>query len=357
MYYQKPILTAIALLFLCAGLIGCPEPPKAAFTADPRTGATPLPVQFTDTSSAGSAAISARLWDFGDGATSTAANPSHTYTVSGPYTVSLTVTSSAGSDTENKFRYIVAETATEDTIMLPGDVPLTMVRISAGTFMMGADLDEQDRDINETPKHQVTLSHDFWIGKYELTKGQWKAIMATEPWKNYDSYISDPDSPAIAVTWEDAQDFFTELSTYTGQTYRLPTEAEWEYACRANTETRFYWGDDPDYTEITDYVWWGVNARGIGEEYAHVGGLKLPNAWGLYDMSGNVWEWCQDWFGYYSTDPVTDPTGPATGTLRILRAGSWYNQYSRCCRSAFRNYFAPTTVCTDFGFRVCRPGT
>ncbi len=176
----------------------------------------------------------------------------------------------------------------EETIMLPGDVPLVMVWIPAGTFMMGRYSGEQDSDSTEDPQHHVTLSQGFWMGKYELTKAQWTAVMGTEPWSGHDNVLDDPASPAVYVSWDDAQAFITALNSYTGRTFRLPTEAEWEYACRAGTTTRFYWGDDPSYPMGDDYCWWTYNAWDVGEEYAHGVGQKLPNAFDLYDMSGNV---------------------------------------------------------------------
>jgi len=145
-------------------------------------------------------------------------------------------------------------------VMLPGDVPLALMHIPAGTFMMGRYAGEQDNYSYEDPQHSVTLSQDFYLGKYELTKRQWQAVMGTTPWSGQDYVLDDLDSPAVYVSWNDAQAFITALNTHitnTGQgaaTFRLPTEAEWEYACRAGTTTRFYWGDDPSYTQISDYA-------------------------------------------------------------------------------------------------------
>ncbi|MEA3365428.1 MAG: SUMF1/EgtB/PvdO family nonheme iron enzyme, partial [Candidatus Hydrogenedentes bacterium] len=223
-------------------------------------------------------------------------------------------------------------TADEETIMLPGNMPLEMVWIEPGTFLMGRYPGEQDSYDWEDPQHEVTLTQGFWMGKYELTKAQWTAVMETEPWSGRSCVLDDPDSPAVYVSWNEAQAFIMALNDYTGLTFRLPTEAEWEYACRAGTTTRFYWGDDPDYTLIDDYAWWEGNASNIGEEYAHVVGQKLPNAFGLYDMSGNVWEWCQDWWDsdYCSSSPGTDPEGPASGSHRVLRGGNGFIQGIYC---------------------------
>ncbi|MBN1441396.1 MAG: formylglycine-generating enzyme family protein, partial [Planctomycetes bacterium] len=133
----------------------------------------------------------------------------------------------------------------------------------------------------------------------------------------------------------------------------LPTEAEWEYACRAGTATRFYWGDDPTYSEIGSYAWYRGNAYDAGEEYAHVVGQKLPSAWGLYDMSGNVWEWCQDSYGAYPVGPVVDPAGSPTGAYRVIRGGS-LNNGPRYCRSAYRGGIYPWRRGNDLGFRLAR---
>ena len=214
-----------------------------------------------------------------------------------------------------------------ETIMLPDNVPLEMVWIPAGTFMMGRYAGEQDTSEYGDPQHQVTVP-GFWMAKYELTKRQWQAVMDTTPWSGHDHVLNDPDSPAVWLTWYGPKAFINALNTHTGLTFRLPSEAEWEYACRADTTTRFYWGDDPDYTQIGNYAWYWGNCS--SEEYAHVVGLKLPNAFGLYDMSGNVWEWCEDdWHWNYTGAPtngsawVDSPRGPMVP--RIVRGGGWYD--------------------------------
>jgi formylglycine-generating enzyme required for sulfatase activity len=248
---------------------------------------------------------------------------------------------------------------TEDTetIMLPGNVPLEMVWIPAGTFMMGSPDSEQDRKSDEGPQHAVILS-GFWMAKYELTKLQWFVVMGSAPWWGHADALNDLDSPAVYVSWNDAQAFITALNAYTGLTFRLPSEAEWEYACRAGTTTRFYWGDDPSYTVINDYAWCDENAVEANEHYAHVVGTKLPNDFGLYDMSGNVWEWCQDWYSdtYYASGgpPWTNPVGPATGEYRVLRGGSYYDYGDPYRRSASRGTTTTTSTYAEFGFRLAR---
>ncbi|MCX5769469.1 MAG: formylglycine-generating enzyme family protein [Candidatus Hydrogenedentes bacterium] len=243
-----------------------------------------------------------------------------------------------------------------ETIMLPDNVPLEMVWIPGGTFMMGRYPGEQDSWESEDPRHQVAVP-GFWMAKYELTKRQWQAVMGTTPWSGLSYVLNDLDSPAVYVSWDDAKAFITALNTQTGLTFRLPSEAEWEYACRADTTTRFYWGDDPDYTLINDYAWWYGNAWDAGEQYAHVVGLKLPNAFGLYDMSGNVWEWCEDdWHSSYTGAPTNGSAwvDSPRGSYRVRRGGDWCYYGGDFRRSAYRGLSYPSRTYSNFGFRLSR---
>jgi formylglycine-generating enzyme required for sulfatase activity len=235
-----------------------------------------------------------------------------------------------------------------ETVLLPGDVPLDMVWIPAGTFLMGYPDTEQDPGPVQAPQHQVTLSRGFWMGKYEFTQAQWLAVMGSNP----SNFTGDLSRPVEQVSWNDIQGLLTTLNAQTGKTFRLPTEAEWEYACRAGTTTRFYWGDDAGYTEIGNYAWSGTNS----DWKTHPVGQKMPNAWGLYDMSGNVCEWCQDWCGGYPSGPVTDPAGPSSSTSRVYRGGQWNNYPKDCddCRSAYRCGSTPDARWRSSGFRVVR---
>lgn len=241
-----------------------------------------------------------------------------------------------------------------ETILLPGDVSLTMVWIPAGSYMMGAYPDELYSSSDEDPQHQVSMP-GFWMGKYELTKAQWTAVMGTTPWSGHSSVLYDPDSPAVYVSWNYAQSFISALNTYTGMTFRLPSEAEWEYACRAGRTTRFYWGDDPSGTLIGDYAWYERNALNADEMYAHVVGLKLPNAFGLHDMSGNVREWCQDWYHDSYTGAPADgsPWESPVDLRRIVRGGNWVDT-DPSCRSADRHSIYPSNSGFSFGFRLAR---
>lgn len=248
------------------------------------------------------------------------------------------------------------EPGEEETVLLPGDVPLELVSVPGGTFQMGRYAGEQDSDSNEDPQHAVMVP-EFWMGKYEITQAQWLAVMGSWPGGTpSSSYGLGGAYPAYYVSWDDAQNFVTALNTHivsSGQgplTVRLPSEAEWEYACRAGTQTRFYWGDDADYSQIGNYAWY----EGNNSPYCTkpVGG-KLPNAFGLYDMSGNVWEWCQDWYhSSYSGAPADGSAWESsTGSDRVLRGGhgsglAWY------CRSALRNWNSPGLRSYGLGFRL-----
>jgi formylglycine-generating enzyme required for sulfatase activity len=219
-----------------------------------------------------------------------------------------------------------------------------------GIFTMGSPTNEVDRYANEGPQTQVTLTRGFFLGRYEVTQGEYLAVMGSNP-----SYFTgDTNRPVERVSWHDATNYCARLTAQerlagrlpAGWAYRLPTEAEWEYACRAGTTNRFYYGDDPGYTQLANYAWYSANS---GSTTHPVGG-KLPNRWGLYDMAGNVWEWCSDWYGAYPGGSVTDPQGPASGSNRVVRGGSWsFNAFH--CRSASR-YGDPASRGFDIGFRV-----
>ena len=234
--------------------------------------------------------------------------------------------------------------ATEETFLLPGDVPMVMVWCPAGTFMMGRYPGEQDSFSYESPRHQVTLTQGFWMGKYEVTQAQWLTLMQTNP----SLFTDNPNRPVDRVTWDQAQTFVAALNTLEQGTFRLPTEAEWEYACRADTTTRFYWGDDLEFTQVENYTWYQSNSAMT----THPVGLKPPNAFGLYDMSGNVSEWCQDYYGSYTSAAVTDPTGPTSGQGRVFRGGAWYSDMYP--RSASRQYGAAAGLESDSGIRVVK---
>lgn len=240
------------------------------------------------------------------------------------------------------------------------EAPTNMVFIPPGTFRMGSPTNEVDRTEAEGPQTAVTISRGFWMGKYEVTQGEYLAVMGDNPSRFKGIHqVWDPESkmvievdygtgltrPVETVSWEDAVAYcaaLTERERGAGRipancVYRLPTEAEWEYACRAWTSTRFSYGDDPGYTNLTNYAWYHGNSGGE----THPVGRKLPNAWGLYDMHGNVWEWCQDRYARLSGGLVLDPQGPVLG-YGVLRGGGWgrfhdWRDEAWDCRSARRH--------------------
>ncbi len=215
------------------------------------------------------------------------------------------------------------------TVTLPGDVEMAFVKIPAGTFEMGSPSGEKGCDKDESPVHTVRISKPFYLGIYEVTQEQWEAVMGTNPAE----YILRPKNPVEKVSWDTCQVFVEKMNALGQGTFRLPTEAEWEYACRAGTKTRFYWGDDPDASAIRDYAWSAQD----GIHWPGTVGSKKPNAWGLYDMSGNLWEWCLDRYAAYPSRPQTDPRGPAKGNARVSRGGCWRYE-AEYCRSADRYY-------------------
>ncbi len=210
--------------------------------------------------------------------------------------------------------------------------------------MGSPDSDSDARDW-EKPPHQVKVN-SFAIGKYPVTQAQYEAVMGTNP----SHFSNNPQNPVEMVNWNDAQAFCQKLSQITGKTYRLPTEAEWEYACRAGTTTRFYFGDDAG--QLEDYAWYDGNSQNT----THPVGQKKPNAWGLYDMSGNVWEWCEDdWHDNYIGAPTDGSAWFIKNDNRshhkCLRGGSWYFNPNDC-RSANRLRCSPGYVNDNLGFRV-----
>jgi len=243
-------------------------------------------------------------------------------------------------------------------------VPLQLTLIPPGSFLMGAQPGEQDSADEEFPQHPVTLSKGFYMAGDLTTQALWKALMGANPsWFSLGaggSSTNDFTRPVEFVSWNDVNaantgflallNAATAATRPTGMAFRLPTEAEWEYACRAGTTTRFYWGDDPSYATLNQYAWWLGNSGATTHPVASLGGGSA-NPFGLFDINGNVWEWCGDWYGSYTVASETDPTGPATGTYHVVRGGSWYHGNSYC-RSANRSYSGPDDRFSSIGFRV-----
>jgi formylglycine-generating enzyme required for sulfatase activity len=224
--------------------------------------------------------------------------------------------------------------------------PLEMVLIAPGSFQMGCPQSESGHIGREWPPHRVTITKPFYLAKYEITQAQWQAVMGSNPGTGYGS---GDNHPVYFVSWNDCREFIGRLNRMEQGTFRFPTEAEWEYACRAGTSTRFWFGDATDcsnvreYCELMDrYMWWGGNNGKQGyPEGAKETGLKKPNPLGLYDISGNVWEWCSDWWEPPSDrGKQIDPQGPETGNLKIMRGGAW-ESHALHQRSSDRSPIAP----------------
>lgn len=232
--------------------------------------------------------------------------------------------------------------------------PLGMkfIYILPGTFMMGSAANERGANDDEK-QHQVTISRPFYLQAAEVTQGQWKRIMGNNP--SYFKHCGE-DCPVESVSWNNVYEFIKRLNRKVGSDkYRLPTEAEWEYACRAGTTTRFYTGkclstDEANYQG--NFPFFGCPYGKYKSETVKVGSFP-PNPWGLYDMHGNVWEWCQDFKGEYPSDHVTDPKGPLLGSSRVVRGGSW-GRGALACRAAKRNSNPPMGRSNRIGFRLAK---
>ena len=243
---------------------------------------------------------------------------------------------------------------TKDTPPTPptfnNSLGMTLVKIPTGEFTMGS----SDPFDKANPPHSVQISKPFFISATEVSQDQWKRLMPKLPWKQRKNVEEGPNYAASYVNWEDAEEYCHRLSEKEGMEYRLPTEAEWEYACRAGTKTNYSFGDAKD--DLSDFAWWGGLSGGgnaLKEQYPHEVAKKKPNPWGLFDMHGNVYEWCSDWYGenYYAMSPSIDPKGPDSGQYHVYRGGSALS-HPMFCRSAVRFWANPTEEMNDVGFRV-----
>lgn len=218
--------------------------------------------------------------------------------------------------------------------------------IEAGCFQMGNNKPSTDRTSSESPSHKVCIDKPFYIGETEVTQKQWEDVMGNNP-----SKVKSYDKPVDKVSWDDIQIFIEKLNAKDGGKYfRLPTEAEWEYAARAGSEDDYSFGDNPK--SLPEFAWFGnLGYKGSSHEVAQ----KDPNQWGLYDMHGNVWEWVNDWYSptYYSESPANNPLGPDTGKYRVYRGGSFIGKASEL-RVSVRYSAMPSTRTQDLGFRLVR---
>lgn len=220
-------------------------------------------------------------------------------------------------------------------------VSFKMIRVDGGTFTMGATLEqESDAGDDEKPAHQVTLS-TYYIGETEVTQALWEAVMDSNP-----SDFKGEDRPVEQVSWEDCKSFISKLNSLTGKNFRLPTEAEWEYAARGGNKSQGYKYSGSN--NPSDVAWYYIDNS---SNETHPVKQKSPNELGLYDMSGNVWEWCQDWYGSYSSSSQTNPTGASSGSYRVLRGGSWYSDAWNC-RVSIRSDITPDYRGNGLGLRL-----
>ena len=237
---------------------------------------------------------------------------------------------------------VQAPIANRDHISIPvkDGISIDMVRVEAGTFTMGATSEMKDSYDSEKPAHQVTLTNDYYIGKYEVTQALWQAVMGNNP-----SEFKGDNLPVENVSWKDCQEFLSKLNNTTGKTFRLPTEAEWEYAARGGKKNRGYLYSGSN--NISDVAWYSDNS----DNKTHAVGSKQANELGIYDMSGNVYEWCQDRKGSYSSSSQVNPTGAASGSSRVRRGGYWTSS-ARYCRSSDRSSSSPGYRDFDLGLRL-----
>ncbi len=234
-----------------------------------------------------------------------------------------------------------------DTLVVLNDsVSIYFQYIPEGDFWQGSAAVQPNRQKDEGPRHLVNLTKGFYLGTYEVTQQQWEVVIGHNP-AVFSNLPNSETRPVESVSWNDTQFFINKLNQLNIGKFRLPTEAEWEYACRAGSETAYYWGESMAENGQSDYTW--ANSRSMA--MTHPAGQKKPNAWGLFDMAGNVWEWCSDWYGPYPAEEVTDPQGPIDGKMKVFRGASWYDFYESH-RSANRHKHAPDEKYTAIGFRL-----
>ena len=232
---------------------------------------------------------------------------------------------------------------TSQTVSIPvkDNIRIEMVRIEAGTFTMGATPEMKEPLDLEKPAHQVTLTNDFYIGKHEVTQALWQAVMGNNP-----SKFKEDNLPVENVSWNECQLFISKLNSMTKRMFRLPTEAEWEYAARGGNKSNGYQYSGSN--NISDIAWCEGYSK---ESQTHPVGSKMPNELGIYDMNGNVYEWCQDWYYIYSSSPPTNPKGTSKAAGRVCRGGSWCDS-AWSCRLSSRNVDAPDFYDNEHGLRL-----
>ena len=254
--------------------------------------------------------------------------------------ISGTLSSNTASSSGYASSSSLSSGSNEISIPVKNGITIDMVKVEAGTFMMGATSEMGNPYSWEKPVHQVTLTKDYYMGKYEVTQALWQVVMGSTP-----SYFKGDKLPVENVSWDDCQKFISKLNGLTGKKFRLPTEAEWEYAARGGKKSRGY--QYSGSSNIFDVAWYDGNSG----SKTHPVGTKQANELGIYDMSGNVWEWCQDWYDSYVSSSQTNPTGVVSGSRRVFRGGSWRSG-ARYCRSSCRINFTPDDRDRSLGFRL-----
>ena len=232
---------------------------------------------------------------------------------------------------------------------LTNSLGMKFVWIPPGNFVMGSPKEEKERNANEI-QHMVKLTKGFYMSIYTVTQEQWQAVLGNNP----SGFKGEKNLPVEMVSWDDCQEFIKKLREKDKKPYRLPTEAEWEYCCRAGTTTPFFFGETISTEQANyngDFIY-GTGKKGVYRKKTMPVGSFSANAFGLFGMHGNVWQWCQDWYGEYPQKDVVDPQGPDAGQYRVLRGGSWLN-YPVHCRSAFRHGYVPGHRNSSLGFRLC----
>ena len=255
--------------------------------------------------------------------------------------ISGSLTSSASSSNANVLSS-GSSSLSDNTLTIPvkNGINIEMVKVEAGSFNMGATPEMKSPYEVEKPVHRVTLTNNYYIGKYEVTQALWQAVMGSNP-----SHFKGDALPVEQVSWKDCQKFITKLNRLTGKNFRLPTEAEWEYAARGGNKSRGYRYSGSN--TIDDVAWYENDAL----SQTHPVGTKQPNELEIYDMTGNVMEWCQDWYGSYSSSPQVNPTGAASGSYRVVRGGGWSDS-ARGCRTSDRDFISPGGRSSDLGLRL-----
>lgn len=338
------VLTSLLIVFTTACNKETDREPVALFTMSSEEVLVNASVRFTN----GSLDAEKYLWNFGDEQTSVESSPVHSYIEMGDYTVTLKAYSGNGTKMSEYVAKIKVLPNPENVLFPFGwRDTIEMVKVEGGTFTMGG-TSEQGRDVgvDELPAHEVTLS-DYYISKYEVTQKQWISVMGSlrNPSYHKGNNTKGSDYPVENVTYEEVEEFLNRLNKQTGEKYLLPTEAQWEFAARGGTKSQGYKFSGSN--NIDSVAWFVENS----DDVTHIVGQKQPNELGLYDMNGNVWEWCRDYYAEYTDESQEDPHGPGIGVERVIRGGS-YLGVEKYNRISNRYFASPFRKRYNRGFRI-----